>query len=237
MPLYEYQCLANGHSFEVRHPITQEPVSSVPHRSVRRRWRAHGLRARPGRRPTADALHGGPERGRTKQHQWLSGLAPLPDQVRLGGDFREGLVRNVMVGVPVQQSLITMRADLFGDMKLGRFRMTGNIGYIPQGDLPDAITSRPSDNIISREHWVGVELDDDGAWLLRAGKMALPFGIRMIEHTLWARALTQTDLDATQQYGLALSFARGDLRGEAMGIAGHTTFSPRVAMMPRPPSS
>ncbi len=30
MPLYEYQCLANGHSFEVRHPITQEPVSSCP---------------------------------------------------------------------------------------------------------------------------------------------------------------------------------------------------------------
>jgi len=30
VPLYEYQCLANGHSFEVRHPITQEPVSECP---------------------------------------------------------------------------------------------------------------------------------------------------------------------------------------------------------------
>ena len=30
MPLYEYQCLDKGHSFEVRHPITQDPVLACP---------------------------------------------------------------------------------------------------------------------------------------------------------------------------------------------------------------
>ena len=30
MPLYEYQCLPNGHRFEVRHGITEEPVKVCP---------------------------------------------------------------------------------------------------------------------------------------------------------------------------------------------------------------
>lgn len=30
MPLYEYQCLPNSHRFEVRHPITQDPVKECP---------------------------------------------------------------------------------------------------------------------------------------------------------------------------------------------------------------
>ena len=30
MPLYEYQCLDNGTSFEIRHPITQDPVEKCP---------------------------------------------------------------------------------------------------------------------------------------------------------------------------------------------------------------
>lgn len=30
MPLYEYQCLPNGHRFEVRHGINDEPVRSCP---------------------------------------------------------------------------------------------------------------------------------------------------------------------------------------------------------------
>jgi putative FmdB family regulatory protein len=30
VPLYEYQCLKNHHSFEVRHGITEEPVHECP---------------------------------------------------------------------------------------------------------------------------------------------------------------------------------------------------------------
>lgn len=30
VPLYEYECLQNGHVFEVRHPITADPVKECP---------------------------------------------------------------------------------------------------------------------------------------------------------------------------------------------------------------
>jgi hypothetical protein len=156
----------------------------------------------------------------------LWGVAPLPEQLRLGGDLREAYFVNQAQGAPLLQQLITMRADLTADVKVGRFRAAGNLGYAPQGDLPAALTDSPTDNLISREHWVGLELDDEGAFLLRAGRIALPFGVRMIEHTLWARSLTRTDLDATQQYGVSLYFSRDQLRGEIMGIAGNFELHP-----------
>ena len=157
---------------------------------------------------------------------FLAGLVPLPEAVRIGGDFREAYFSNQVEGAPLQQQFITMRADLYGDVKLGRFRAAGSVGYIPQGDLQASLTRTPSDNLISREHWLGAELDEDGAWLVRAGRIALPFGIRMIEHTLWARALSRTDIDQTQQYGVALSFSEDKFRGEVMGIAGNFQIRP-----------
>jgi hypothetical protein len=169
-----------------------------------------------------------PESGEAdKTSRFLWGfVAPLPEQIRLGGDFRESFFSNKVEGSKLQQKFMAMRADLYTDIKVGRFRAAASLGYLPEGDLPASLTSNSTDNIISREHWLGAELDDDGAWLLRAGRIAVPFGIRMIEHTLWARTLTRTDVDATQQYGLALSFARDKLRGEVMGIAGNFQISP-----------
>jgi hypothetical protein len=166
------------------------------------------------------------EAGATNEFLW--GVLPVavPEALRLGGDFREGYFSNQIEGATLQQQFITMRADLYGDVKLGRFRAAGSLGYVPQGDLTASLTRTASDNLVSREHWLGLELDDDGAWLLRGGRIAVPFGIRMIEHTLWARVLTRTDLDATQQYGVALSFAREGLRGEIMGIAGNLQIRP-----------
>jgi hypothetical protein len=157
---------------------------------------------------------------------FLGGLVPLPVQTRLGGDFREAFLSNQVENAPILQKWFIMRADLYGDFKIGRFRAAGSIGYEPSGDLTASITASQTDNLISREHWLGAELDEDGAWLLRAGRIALPFGVRMIEHNLWARTLTRTDIDATQQYGVALSFARDQLRGELMGIAGNFQVRP-----------
>jgi hypothetical protein len=158
--------------------------------------------------------------------KFLWGLIPTPGELRLGADLREAYFSNQVAGAPVQQEFITMRADATADLKLGHLRLEGNLGYAPQGDLPAALTTNASGNLISREHWVGGELDDEGAWLLRAGRIAVPFGIRMIEHTLFARALTRTDIDATQQYGVAISFGRDKLRGELMGIVGNFEVNP-----------
>ena len=157
---------------------------------------------------------------------FLWGELRPPEELRLGGDWREGyLVAKPDVGPSIHQ-LITMRADLFADLKIGRFRAEGSLGYAPTGARAAALSGRATDNIVSRDHWIGAELDDDGAWLLRGGRITLPFGIRSVEHTLWVRHSTRTDLNDTQQYGAALSFAAGILRGEVMGIAGNLQVHP-----------
>jgi len=153
-------------------------------------------------------------------------VQPLPDELRLGGDFREALLAVQPEGAPLTQQIITMRADLYGDIKSSRFRAAGSIGYAPTGALAASLTDAPKDNLISREHWVGAELDDEGGWLLRAGRLTVPFGVRMIEHSLWARALTRTDLNATQQYGISLAVSKDHFRAELMGIAGNFQVHP-----------
>jgi len=157
---------------------------------------------------------------------FLWGAITLPDELRLGGDLREGyLIAKSDVG-PVTQRTILMRADLYGDIKLGRFRMAGSLGYSPVGALDAAITRSPTDNVVSRDHWLGFELDEEGAWLARAGRMSLPFGIRNIEHTLWVRTLTRTDLQDDGQHGVALSVSKDWIRGEVMGILGNYQLHP-----------
>jgi hypothetical protein len=157
---------------------------------------------------------------------FLWGEIKPPEQLRIGGDFREAFLTVQDQSAPLDQRLITMRADLYADIKVGRFRATGSLGYAPTGALLASLTNKPSDNLISREHWLGVELDEDGAWLLRAGRLTLPFGIRMVEHNLWARTLTRTDLNDTQQYGLSLSVSKENVRAELMAIAGNFQVHP-----------
>jgi hypothetical protein len=152
---------------------------------------------------------------------FLWGLIRLPQEVRLGGDFRESFFSNQEEGAPIDQRWITMRSDLYGDFKVWRFRGAGSIGYAPDGALAASLTRGPNKNLVSREHWLGFELDDEGSWLVRAGRITLPFGIRMIEHNLFARVLTRTDINDTQQYGAALSVSTDKYRGEVMGIVGN----------------
>jgi hypothetical protein len=157
---------------------------------------------------------------------FLWGVLPLPDNVRLGGDVRGGLLSSKATVGPISQRFILMRSDLYGDLKFGRLRLAGSIGYASTGALDAAITRGLSENLISREYWIGAELDEDGAWLARAGRMALPFGIRTVEHTLWVRDLTRTDLLDDQQDGVAVSVSKDWIRGEIMGIAGNYQLHP-----------
>jgi hypothetical protein len=160
----------------------------------------------------------------------LAGLAwgqvQTSDAIRLGGDFREAFFSFKPDTAPSSGRLITMQAELFGDLKLGRFRAEGNIGFAPTGDFAASLTRFPENNVISRDHWLGYELDEEGSWLLRAGRIALPFGIRNIEHTLFVRALSRTDIDKDQQYGVALSVSKDRFRGELMGIIGNFQLRP-----------
>ncbi len=162
---------------------------------------------------------------RGKISQFLFGAITLPDSVLLGADFRVMQLHVNVPGSPATDQLIWMQADLEGQWSVDRFHVNGSIGYVPLGDLPASLTHSSQENLISRIHWVGVDLDEDKQWMARAGRMNLPFGIRSIEHTLWVRTQTRTDIDATQEDGLAVSYNGSGLRGEAMAIVGNMELS------------
>jgi hypothetical protein len=161
-----------------------------------------------------------------KVAEFLFGAVTLPESVLLGGDFRVMQMHVTTPGSPATDQLIWMQADLEGQWSVDRVHFNGSIGYEPLGDLPAALTHSSQENLISRVHWAGVDLDEDKQWMVRAGRMNLPFGIRSIEHTLWVRTQTQTDIDATQEDGLAVSYNGAGLRGEAMAIFGNMLLSP-----------
>lgn len=158
--------------------------------------------------------------------------ARLPEQLLLGGDFR-GLYlwTQQQVAGSGQPALtdarpILMQADLQAQLQFGRFRANGSLGYSYQGSLPAALTRRPEHNLVSRTHWLGVDLGAERNMLLRAGRMNLPFGIRSIEHNLWARSYTRTDTREHQQLGLSFSYGGEKLRAEAMAIVGNFSLRP-----------
>lgn len=101
-----------------------------------------------------------------------------------------------------------MRADLGAQLKVDKFRASATVGYQRQQSASLAqrawVTgASESGNIVSREHWLGLDLSDE--ILLRAGRLNLPFGLRNIEHTSFVRAATRTDINQSQQHGVSVS--------------------------------
>lgn len=118
--------------------------------------------------------------------------------------------------------LIVMQADLRTAVVSGGFRAYASMGFVSS----EGSAASVSGSLVSREHWLGWAFGKDDAFLVRAGRIALPFGIRQIEHTLFVRQSTRTDLNDTQQHGLAFAYSGELLRGELMGIAGNYQVSP-----------
>jgi hypothetical protein len=77
---------------------------------------------------------------------------------------------------------------------------------------------------ISRNHWVGIELGDQA--MLRAGRLNLPFGVRIPEHVAWVRDITRTDRESDQQHGIALAYWGGSWRTEGMLVLGNYQLGP-----------
>jgi hypothetical protein len=73
-----------------------------------------------------------------------------------------------------------------------------------------------------------VDLGEDKPWLLRAGRINIPFGIRNDEHELLVRntLTTRTNINESQQHGVALSYAGQVVRGEVMAILGNYQINP-----------
>jgi hypothetical protein len=158
--------------------------------------------------------------------EFLLGLFPLPEALLLGGDARGAYVRVAPKGLPASEQTILMQADAQGQVAFGRVRLAGSIGYADRGALPAALTHEPEHNVVSRLHWIGIDLGRDRDFLLRIGRLNLPFGIRNVEHTLWVRSATRTDTNSSQQHGVALAYNGEGIRGEVMAIAGNFQVRP-----------
>lgn len=168
---------------------------------------------------------------------FMFGAFKTPEQLLLQFDLRGmHLVGPVPVptGTKIPYHYYFMQADLGAQLKVGRFRVNGSLGWAHEGALlasvsngwtpatpSDFCSGPPCDRLVSRVYWLGVDLGSDEQFLLRAGRMNLPFGLRNIEHTMFVRKETRTNINDNQQHGVALSWNQPGIRAEIMAILGN----------------
>jgi len=162
--------------------------------------------------------------------QPLLGLVKTPDWLTVQAWVRNGYIWNMSDGKLVDDRFLQMRADVSAHLEVGSFRSTVSVGYNDENSAAlaqQAWLTRASSagNLVSREHWIGTALADD-AVLVRAGRIALPFGLRNLEHTTWVRSETRTDINQAQQHGVAVAYTGERVRAELMGIVGNLQQGP-----------
>ncbi len=173
--------------------------------------------------PTPDwLLIGGSLRGAL---QFLT--TPGPGFVNPKSGCQSGTPPTCGVG-PFTMTPLVMEADLKAQVTISRFRAYGSLGYSYVGAQPAQITTNASNNVVSREHWLGVDLGEDKEFLLRAGRIDVPFGLRIDEHDFLVRntATTNTNINESQEYGLSLYYSGKIVRGEVMALLGNYLINP-----------
>lgn len=150
----------------------------------------------------------------------------LPEWLNLGFAQRNLFLYNKPASGPSETRHVWMQSDARAAVNFGRFEVAGSLGFSHEGGQGAFVTSRPTDNLVSREFWIGYSLDEDRNNRLRVGRMYLPFGLRTIDHYLYVRNATQTDLDSQQQYGVSYFRQSESYRFEVMGIAGNYQMRP-----------
>ncbi len=161
------------------------------------------------------------EPGKVKDFMW--GAFSLPEWLLLGGSLRPAIVVDKAgSGSPVTTPVV-MEADLRAGIRAGGFRASGSLGVVSTSGSLASIKGP----LVSREHWAGYSWGDD-AFLVRAGRMNLPFGIRTIEHPAFVRSrwTTRTDIDDGQQHGVAFDYSGSLFRAGVMGVLGNYQISP-----------
>jgi len=162
---------------------------------------------------------------------FLWGLVKTPDWLLLGGSYRH---LNIFRPGREEKKFATfpMMADLYGQIQIGNFRASASIGAArvdvgsPYARAAQITRGQGHEwNLLSRTHWVGYDFAD-GAVTVRAGRMNLPFGVRIPEHTMWVRQATLTDRESAQQHGVSIAYNGEKFRGELMAIAGNYQLNP-----------
>lgn len=166
----------------------------------------------------------------SKLSGFLWGAFEPPSWLTLGGNARGLLLRvdpGEIRGVNPDPTtkFLHMQSDLQAQVTVKGFVANASIGFMRSGAPPAQITRFDENNIVSREHWAGYQWGD-GKYLARAGRINLPFGLRDVLHTLWVRKATRSDINDSQQHGVAFAYTGDKLRGEIMGIAGNFQVRP-----------
>jgi hypothetical protein len=157
---------------------------------------------------------------------FLFGVVDLPEWLLLGGSYRH---LNILKDGEFRT--FPMMMDLYGQAQFGKFKIGGSIGGArvaagsPYARRAQITTNQGKEwNLISRTHYVGYDITPE--LTMRAGRLNLPFGVRIPEHTMWVRTATNTDRESSQQHGVAFAYVGEKLRGEVMGIAGNYQLNP-----------
>jgi hypothetical protein len=152
---------------------------------------------------------------------------PTPEWLLLGGSVRNAVQMTKSSGAPFSTRFLQMEASLKAQITVSRFRAYGNLGY-QKTAMPAQLTHRLEHNLVSREHWLGVDLGEDKQFLLRAGRINIPFGIRNDEHELFTRSsrVTRTNINESQQHGIAFAWNGEKTRGEVMALLGNYQLNP-----------
>jgi hypothetical protein len=160
------------------------------------------------------------------------GLVPMPENLQVGGYYRQGYIQNIQSGKTLDERSLYMRADVEAHLQAGKVRVDGSVGVLPSGSsaayAKQAWVNQPGTTdtaIVARTYWAGYELQDGDA-LLRAGRLYMPFGLRNIEHSSWVRSETRTDINKDQQHGVSYYFSNGEYRGEVMAVLGNFQMRP-----------
>ncbi len=170
-----------------------------------------------------------------KTGNFFFGAFDLPDQLLLQTDARNLVMTVIPNGSPAQLYDYVMQLDQSAQLKLGRFRMNGSIGYTPPtqewgggGALAASLTDQPSSwgAIVARQYWLGLDIGKDEEFLLRAGRLNVPYGIRTLEHPFFVRSVTRTDSNTGQEHGVSLAYTGEKVRGEVMAILGNYAIRP-----------
>jgi hypothetical protein len=164
--------------------------------------------------------------------QFGFGVVREPEDVHLGGSYRHLFVYEAAhEESPSSSSSFPMQLDLYGSATLAPFVLGGSFG-VARGIEGTAHVRGAQLNrelgtgwiMLSRTHYVGAWLDR--YTLLRAGRLNLPFGVRIAEHVAWVREATRTDRESDQQHGAAVAYTRKRWRSELMAIVGNYQLYP-----------
>jgi hypothetical protein len=188
---------------------------------------------------------GADDDGVAKSAEFL-GLIALPDPLLLGGSARIASVLTLGGAEPAQSGQaqqqqqdsgsdfrwFPMQLDMYGQFRVGSFFAGGSVGLAkvdvgsPHARAAQVTTGQGKVyNLLSRNHYVGMDFGE-GAYTARLGRLNLPFGIRIPEHTMWVRDATRTDRDSDQQHGIAVAYNSETVRAEGMAILGNYQINP-----------